>query len=94
MYAERIKSSGRDIDEGTRMMLEVYIPTFSVLSLLGVTAWITSGAVEVIYSKGHAAGGGNVDVLFLYGFSGGENFPHNRFFVELKLFVIFSQLHH
>eukprot|EP01034_Spumella_vulgaris_P031339 gene31339-38716_t len=69
MYAERIKSSGREIDEKTRMMLEVYIPTFSVLALLGITAWITAGAIDVIIDKGKAAEGGNVNILFLYGFS-------------------------
>jgi len=37
MYAERIKNQGKDIDESTRFMLEVYIPLFTVSVLLGVT---------------------------------------------------------
>eukprot|EP01034_Spumella_vulgaris_P029347 gene29347-36383_t len=52
MYAERIKSSGREIDEKTRMVLEVYIPSLSVIALLAVTGWITSDAVTAIMNKG------------------------------------------
>ncbi len=69
MYAERIKSSGREIDEKTRMMLEVYIPSFSVMALLGVTGWITSDAITAIQNKGHDSD--EVNIAFLYGFASG-----------------------
>jgi Co/Zn/Cd efflux system component len=69
MYAERVKSKGRSLPESTRMMLEVYIPTFSVTALLAVTGWITSDAIAVIQSGGD---GEDVDVYFLYGFACGN----------------------
>jgi hypothetical protein len=74
MYAERIKASGREIDERTRMVLEVYIPTFSVLALLIVTGWFTSDAITMIQNKGHASG--DVNVVFLYAFTSGNNTTH------------------
>lgn len=69
MYAERIKSQGKIIDEGTRFMLEVYIPSFSVCALLAVTGWVTSDAIAVIRDGG---GGDEVDIAFLYGFACGN----------------------
>ena len=66
MYAERIKSQGRTMDRQTRLMLEVYIPTFSVCALLGVTGWITSDAIAVIQGAGDDD---DVDVIFLYAFA-------------------------
>ena len=66
MYAERVKSKGRGIDERTRFMLEVYIPTFSVSALLGVTGYITAEAIAVIQAGGEDD---DVDVAFLYAFA-------------------------
>lgn len=69
MYAEWVKSKGRNIDERTRFMLEVYIPSFSVCALVGVTIYITSEAVDVIMSGDDDD---DVDVYFLYGFAIGN----------------------
>ena len=69
MFAERIKESGREIDEPTRMILEVYVPTFSVCALLGVTAWITWDAIHVVIS--HGKDDEDTDVSFMYGYSAG-----------------------
>ena len=66
MYAERIKNQGRTMDRSTRLMLEVYIPTFSVCALLGVTGWITTDAIAVIQGNGDDD---DVDVVFLYAFA-------------------------
>lgn len=66
MYAERLKNQGRTIDRHTKRMLEVYIPTFSVCALLGVTGWIVSDAVGVIQGGGE---GDDVDVVFMFAFA-------------------------
>ena len=47
-------------------MLEVYIPSFSVCALIGVTGWITSDAIQVIISDERDD---DVGVVFLYGFA-------------------------
>ena len=47
-------------------MLEVYIPSFSVCALIGVTGWITSDAIQVIISDERDD---DVGVAFLYGFA-------------------------
>lgn len=70
MYAERIKSSGNAIDEPTRMMLEVYIPTFSICCLLAVTGWITFDAVNVISGKDKDE---DTNMYYLFGFSSGDS---------------------
>lgn len=70
LYAERIKSSGREIDEPTRMLLEVYVPTFSVCALLAVTAWITSDAIHVVMTHGQEDE--DTDVNFMYGYAAGK----------------------
>lgn len=69
MYAEKLKQQGRALDERTRLILEVYIPGFSVTCLLAVTGWITSDAVTVIMNGGDDE---EVDVAFLYGFAVGN----------------------
>lgn len=66
MYAEWLKSKGEELSRTTRIILEVGIPCFSICALLGVTAYITSDAVEVIKSNG---ADDEVDVYFLYGFA-------------------------
>lgn len=53
------------------MYLEVYIPTFSVIALLAVTAWITSDAVNLLLDSDDSE---DVDVSFLFGFSAGNLF--------------------
>ena len=66
MYAEVQKKRGNKITESTRFMLEVYIPSFSVCALIGVTGWITSDAIQVIISDERDD---DVGVAFLYGFA-------------------------
>lgn len=66
MYAECQKKRGNKITESTRFMLEVYIPSFSVCALIGVTGWICSDAITVIMDNETSD---DVDVAFLYGFA-------------------------
>lgn len=66
MYAERIKEKNGVIDRGTRRVLEVYIPAFSAIALLAVTAYIISDAINVIRQGGEAD---DVNVYFLWAFS-------------------------
>jgi Co/Zn/Cd efflux system component len=69
MYAERIKSRSGILDEGTRRILEVYIPSFSVCALLGVTGYITYQAILTITATDKGDEGDNVNVYFLWSFS-------------------------
>lgn len=71
MYAEWIKNKHGFLDGRTRFILEVYIPSFSVLALLAVTAYIMSDAVNVIRNKGHDDGS-EVSVVYLFAFSTGN----------------------
>ena len=66
MYAEYIKDKRNTMDKNTKLILEVYIPTLSVSSLLAVTGWITTDAIITIIDGGS---GDNVDVIFLYAFA-------------------------
>ena len=55
-YAERVKArNGGILDESSRMLVEVYIPTFSVLALFGVSGYVCFGKYVhiclVIYFK-------------------------------------------
>jgi Co/Zn/Cd efflux system component len=65
MYSEYVKRKYGRLDDTTRFVLEVGIPSFSVLALLGVTAWITYDAILVIRNPED----GSVNVLFLFGFA-------------------------
>lgn len=67
MYAEKIKSKGGRITKETRMILEVYIPSFSIICLIGVTAYVTNEAIGIILHPPHPAE--DVDISFLYGFA-------------------------
>ncbi len=66
MYAERVKEQTGVLDSGTRRVLEVYIPTFSVCALLAVTGYIVSDAITVIRAGGEED---DVNVIFLWTFS-------------------------
>lgn len=66
MYAERLKSRGDVMDRRTRMMLEVYIPSFSICLLLAVTGYITSDAIKQLRGDG---GDDEVNVHFMWGFA-------------------------
>lgn len=80
MYAERVKAKYGVLDETTKRVLEVYIPTFSVTALLAVTGWITSDAIAVIQGNGDDD---EVNVYFLWGFSVAN------FFVDLFSSLMF-----
>lgn len=67
MYAESVKAKYGILDEKTRYILEVYVPTFSICALLGVTGYIVSDAVSVIKAKGES--GDDVNIIFLWAFS-------------------------
>jgi Co/Zn/Cd efflux system component len=71
MYAEWLKNKHGHLNAHTRFVLEVYIPSFSVLALLGVTAYILSDAINVIRNKGRDDGG-EVSIVFLFAFSTGN----------------------
>jgi len=66
MWAERIKSRGGVMDRRTRMILEVYIPSFSICLLLGVTGYVTSDAIKELKGEG---GDDEVNVYFMWGFA-------------------------
>lgn len=68
MYAERTKSKYGTIDPFTVRVLEVYIPAFSVIALLGVTGWIASDAIVIIIGQS-SEDEDEVDVAFLFAFA-------------------------
>jgi Co/Zn/Cd efflux system component len=49
------------------MFIEVYVPTFSVAALVGVSMYITIEAINVVMNPPEDD---NVDVIFLYAFAG------------------------
>lgn len=67
MVAERIKGSDGVLSQRTRFILEVAIPAFSIMCLLGVTAWITEEAISTLFSP--AIEEDYVNVFILYGFA-------------------------
>ncbi len=67
MIAERIKAkNGGDISPATQLILEVIIPGFSVTALIGVTIYVTIGAVSDIVNK---PANDEVDIFMLWLFS-------------------------
>ena len=79
MYSEHVKSTRGKIDVKTRFILEVGIPSFSIVALLAVTAWITIDAIDVLRNPG----GDSVNVYFLFGFAAGN------FLVDVLCAVLF-----
>jgi Co/Zn/Cd efflux system component len=71
MYAEWLKNKYGHLNAHKRFVLEVYIPSFSVLALLAVTAYVLSDAINVIRNKGRDDGE-DVNVVFLFAFSTGN----------------------
>lgn len=67
MYAEIMKQKHQVLSNQTRMILEVYIPLFSVIALLSVTGYITSDAISVLSSP--SSDGDGVNIYFLWAFS-------------------------
>ena len=67
MVAERIKSKNEgDISPKTQLILEVAIPSFSVIALIGVTIYVTIGAISDIITKPEDD---EVDIFMLWLFS-------------------------
>jgi Co/Zn/Cd efflux system component len=70
MVAEKIKSSrgigGGDLSVTTQMLLEVVIPLFSVILLIGVTIYVTIGSLGDIITK---PADDDVDITMLWLFS-------------------------
>ena len=68
IFAEHLKSKNEKISERTRFIIEVLIPTFSLICLLGVTLYVAIDAVNVIMNKKEQDH--DIDVVFLYAFAG------------------------
>lgn len=66
MYAERVKEKTGTLTKSTKILLEIAIPSFSISALIGVTIYITVDAIDTLLN---GAGGDDVNVFFLYGFS-------------------------
>jgi Co/Zn/Cd efflux system component len=66
-----VKDKKGKLDEASRMLLEVYIPTFSVSALIGVSIYVTWEAIKVIITPPHDD---NVNIYIMYGFAGGNMF--------------------
>jgi len=82
MYAEHVKAKQGFLDKGTKRILEVYVPCFSVCALLGVTGYVTSDAMQVIID---GDGGDDVNVYFMYAFAA-ANFLVDVFSVGMFYF--------
>lgn len=68
MGAEWLKArNGGVLDLNTRWILEVYIPSASIIALFAITGWVTSDAIAVIQDNGSDD---DVDVVFLYAYAG------------------------
>ena len=67
LYAEHVKETRGRIDESTRMLLEVYVPTLSVAALIGVSTYVTIDAIDVVVNPPEDD---DVDVIFLFAFAG------------------------
>lgn len=67
MYAERYKIRDLKMGKSTRLMLEVYVPSFSVIALLGVTIYAVTESIKIIIYK--PTGDDDVKISFLYGFA-------------------------
>lgn len=66
MVAERIKSGGGRVTPRMQMVLEVYVPLFSVTLLIAVTIYVTIGAVGDIVNP---PADDDVDIFMLWLFS-------------------------
>ena len=70
MLAERFKSAGGgELTKRQRLLLEVVVPSFSVVCLLAVTAWITVEAVQTLTDTSSNADDEDVNIYVLWGFS-------------------------
>lgn len=54
------------LSKRTEIILEVFVPSFSVICLFSVTAYIAADAVNVLIRETDAE---NIDVVYLYGFA-------------------------
>lgn len=67
MMAERIKERDGINSRKARVMIEVFIPGFAIMTLFGVTIYFTWVAVGVL--QNHADEEDNVNIVYLYAFS-------------------------
>ena len=67
IIAERLKATYADLSLRTQFIIEIVIPTFSVICLLGITIYVTVDAVHVLSSTSGAIE--PVKVNYLYGFA-------------------------
>ena len=96
MYAERLKAQGRGESLQDRLLLEVYVPLFSISALLGVTIYIVTDAVDIIRNP-PSAGEDQLDVNFLYGFSSANfviDVVSTYLFYRKGKSAFVSQIHH
>lgn len=68
MYAEHVKGKGEEITNNGRLIMEVYIPSFSVCALIGVTIYITQDALSEL-SAPRGDDDEDVNVVMLWVFS-------------------------
>jgi Co/Zn/Cd efflux system component len=67
-YGERIKiRNGGVLDEGSRMLVEVYIPTLSLVALLAVSGYIASDAINILLQPSTESS--SVNITYLYAFA-------------------------
>eukprot|EP01039_Chlorochromonas_danica_P000722 gene722-784_t len=82
MYAERVKGKDGKLSVFATRVLEIFIPIFSVIALLGVTGWIASDAIGIIM-EGEDGDGDDVDVIYLFAFASGN------FLIDLISAILF-----
>lgn len=66
MYTENLKKKYGELSFVWRWALDVYIPIFAVSSLLAVSFWIFSDAIQILL---YPPENSTVDIAFLYGYA-------------------------
>jgi len=75
IWGERVKAKFGSIDLSTRFWIDVYIPGFSIVALLAVSAYITVEAIDRVKDDSEGDDDDDdVDVTFLYIFAGANLF--------------------
>lgn len=66
LYAEQLKYSNYHSPQFRRIVFDIVVPATAVVTLLGVTTWILSEAIQVIHQSSNDD---DVPISYLYGFS-------------------------
>jgi Co/Zn/Cd efflux system component len=66
LYAEHLKYTNYHSPRFRRIVFDILVPAIAVATLLGVTGWIASEAIRVIY---HSSDNDDVPISYLFGFS-------------------------